>query len=73
MPGYKSERLGEGMSDMTETGKSEKNGFSKKDILSSIRFSNRKDLLGAILENGRKYSISEVEKNLEHYYTRKVI
>lgn len=60
------------MSDLTETGKSEEDSFPKEDIISSVRFSNRKDLLGAILENGRKYSFSEVDKKLEHYYTRRV-
>lgn len=50
------------MSDLTETGKSEEDSFPKEDIISSVRFSNRKDLLGAILENGRKYSLSEVDK-----------
>lgn len=55
-----------------KTKKDSKNSFSKEQLLSAMRFSNRRDLLGAILEDGKRYSISEVEKKLKNYYKRKV-
>lgn len=54
------------------TKKDTESGFSKEQLLSAMRFSNRRDLLGAILEDGKKYSISDVERKLENYYKRKV-
>ena len=46
--------------------------FSKEQLLSAMRFSNRRDLLGAILEDGKKYSIADVEKKLDDDYGKKV-
>lgn len=60
---------------MPETAKEKKsneNLFSKEQLLSAMRFSNRRDLLGAILEDNKKYSIADVEKKLDDYYKRKV-
>ena len=40
----------------------EENKFSKKQLLSSKRFRDRRDAVGAILEYDKVYSIDEVEK-----------
>lgn len=40
----------------------EENKFSKKQLLSSKRFRDRRDAVGAILEDDKVYPIDEVEK-----------
>lgn len=46
--------------------------FSKEELLSAVRFANRRDLLQAVLEEDKKYSISEVDKKIKDFYERKV-
>ena len=41
--------------------------FSKEQLIRSDRFANRRDLLGALLKDGKLYSIEEVETAIEHY------
>ena len=41
--------------------------FSKEDILKSAKFRNRRDLLGALLEEGADYSYAEVDKLLADF------
>lgn len=60
------------MPKMAKEKKSDESLFSKEQLLSAMRFSNRRDLLGAILEDDKKYSIADVEKKLDDYYKRKV-
>ena len=43
------------------------NKFGKKQILSSKRFEDRRDAVGAILEDDKTYSIDEVEKLYEEF------
>lgn len=46
--------------------------FSKEQLIRSDRFANRRDLLGALLKDGKLYSIEEVETAIEHYMKGKV-
>lgn len=46
--------------------------FSKAQLIKSERFRERKDMLNAILSDGRKYAISEVEQQIEKYRKGKV-
>lgn len=48
------------------------NGFTKEQLLAATRFSNRRDLLNAILEEDKKYTIAEVEKAMEECMRKKV-
>jgi hypothetical protein len=41
--------------------------FDKKRLLESRRWSERRDLLGALLEDGREYSHGEVEELIEKF------
>ena len=41
--------------------------FSKEQLIRSDRFAKRRDLLGALLKDGKLYSIEEVETAIEHY------
>lgn len=59
---------------MANTGKKEATGcsFTKQQLLSAAKFANRRDLLEALLEEGKTYSISDVEKQIHGYLGRKV-
>lgn len=59
---------------MANTGKKEAAGctFTKQQLLSAEKFANRRDLLEALLEEGKPYSINEVEKQMHGYLGRKV-
>lgn len=46
--------------------------FSKEQIKNSKKFANRKDLIEVLLEEGRQYSISEVEEMIEKFMKGKV-
>lgn len=46
--------------------------FSKEQLLSSGRFSRRKDLLCAVLEDGRLYSLEEAGAEIRKFMERKV-
>lgn len=46
--------------------------FSKGQLLSSGRFSKRKDLLCAVLEDNRQYSVKEAEAEIRKFMKRKV-
>lgn len=41
--------------------------FGKAKILTLQRFANRRDLLGAILEDGKSYTLAEVEAAIENF------
>lgn len=47
--------------------------FSKEQLLASARFANRRDIVSAILQAGRQYSIAEVEIMIENYMKGLVI
>ena len=46
--------------------------FSKAQILSSKQYAERKDLLEAILEDGKEYSKKEVEQQIQKFTKGKV-
>lgn len=46
--------------------------FPKEQILSAKRFSNRKDILGELLEDGVEYSFDQVDSLMDEYMKGKV-
>mgnify|MGYP006992982978 FL=1 len=46
--------------------------FSKAQLLRSARYETRRDLVGALLKDGVKYSIEEVDAAIETYMKGKV-
>ena len=46
--------------------------FPKKDLLNSKRFRNERDLVSALLEDGKEYTVSEVEVMITKYMKGKV-
>lgn len=46
--------------------------FSKERLVRSDRFAKRRDLLSALLNDDKLYSIEEVEAAIEHYMKGKV-
>lgn len=51
----------------TEENKKSVPTFTKEQIINTKRFAHRKDLLGAMLVDGRMYSLEEVDKLLEKF------
>ncbi len=47
-------------------------GYTKAQILASARYADRKDVLGALLEDGGKYSLEQVNKLLDGFMKGKV-
>lgn len=47
-------------------------GYSREQLLSSARFQKRKDLLEALLEDGKLYTVKAVEEKIESYMKGKV-
>ena len=52
--------------------KVEKMKFTKQQILEAKKYANRKDLVGALLEEGKTYSLSEVDAAISDFMKRKV-
>lgn len=46
--------------------------FSKEKILSAKRYRNRKDILGALLEDGKEYSFDQVDALMDDFMKGKV-
>jgi len=46
--------------------------FSKEQLIRSTRFAGRRDLLGALLKEDKRYSVEEAETAIEHYMKGKV-
>lgn len=46
--------------------------FSKEQLLTSVRFVGQRDLLHALLDDDKEYSIAEVEKLIKEYNEREV-
>jgi hypothetical protein len=46
--------------------------FTKDKILSANRYSNRKDILGALLEDGKEYSFDQVDALMDEFMKGKV-
>lgn len=47
--------------------------FEKERLIRSERFAERADLLGALLADGKAYTVEETEKAIEKYLKGKVI
>lgn len=41
--------------------------YDKEQLLQSVRYADKRDLLAALLEDGRQYSHEEVAASLENY------
>lgn len=41
--------------------------FSKEDLIKSKKYQHRRDLLNAILEDDKKYTIQEVDSKIEKF------
>lgn len=46
--------------------------FTKEQILKANRFAKRKDLVNALLTDGKEYSIDQVERMIQKYLKGKV-
>jgi hypothetical protein len=46
--------------------------YTKGQILSSLRYRARRDVLGALLEDGREYTLEETDRMLKEFMERKV-
>lgn len=47
--------------------------FSKKQLLTAARYADRKDLLSAVLEDGKEYTHDEAQLLIDNYLKGKVI
>lgn len=52
--------------------KKTENRFTKQQVLASKKLSYSKDLINAILEDGKTYTLKEVEIKVNEYLKRKV-
>lgn len=41
--------------------------FSKEQILSAAKFANRRDLLSVVLEDGKTYTVEDVQKEIDKF------
>ena len=46
--------------------------FSKEQLLSSKKYANRRDLVDALLEDGKEYATDDVDKKIESFMKGKV-
>lgn len=46
--------------------------FSKEQLLRSVRYRKRRDLIGALLQDGGEYTLEEVNAKIENYMKGKV-
>lgn len=46
--------------------------FSKEQFLSAKRYNNRKDILGELLEDGKQYTIEQVDTLMDKFMKGKV-
>lgn len=54
-----------------DTGKAE-NEFFKEQLIASERFRERRDILEALLETGKQYTVKAVEEKIESYMKGRV-
>ena len=52
--------------------KTVKETFTREQLVEAKRYKNRRDLLDALLEDGRAYTIAEVDKKISDYLGKKV-
>lgn len=55
-----------------ENGKTSPDFFEKRQLLESRRFRDKRDLLEAILLDGKEYTMEEVEQKIDDYRKGKV-
>ena len=55
-----------------EKDKKTENRFTKQQVLASKKLSYSKDLINAIMEDGKTYTLKEVETKVNEYLKRKV-
>lgn len=55
-----------------ETKTKKQTEYSKEQLLQSNKYKNRQDLLNVLLEDGKYYSISTVDKLIENFMKGKV-
>ncbi len=46
--------------------------FSKEQLLRSQRYAKRRDLLGALLDDGKRYTLKEVDAAIDNFMKGKV-
>ncbi len=46
--------------------------YTKDQLLRSQRYASRRDLLGALLEDGKSYTAAQVDKEINQFLKRKV-
>ena len=52
--------------------KSDETKFVKSQIIGSDKYKNRADLLNVLLEDGKEYTLSDVDKKLEEFLGKEV-
>ena len=57
---------------MAKEKKAAESKFTKEQLLTATKFANRRDLLEAVLEADKTYSIDEVEQKMKEFLERKV-
>ena len=56
----------------TQTTEANAAGFTKARLVGSQRYVHRRDLIGALLEDGKTYTLNEVDGLIEKYMKGKV-
>ena len=56
-----------------ETKKDVKATFSKEQLINSVKYADRKDLLCVVLKDDVMYSFDDVEKEITNFLERKVV
>lgn len=64
------ERIGVAMAAAEK--KKEENKYTKEQILLSYKYAKRRDLLNALLDDGREYTLDEVDSMMDKFLKGKV-
>lgn len=60
------------MTTKTKLAEQEVETFTKEQLLSAKKYSNRKDILGVLLEDGKEYSFEQVDTLMDDFMKGKV-
>lgn len=60
------------MAKATAEGKASAATYTKEQLIRSRRYMNRRDLLGALLKDEKRYTLGEVDTAIENYMKGKV-
>lgn len=60
------------MTTKTKPAEQEVETFTKEQLLSAKKYSNRKDILGVLLEDGKQYSFEQVDTLMDDFMKGKV-